>query len=189
MKKLKIFLLGIVAFILSSCYTTIDTTQPPATYEVYQSYPYETSVYLIYNYTCMSCYYDMYPYWDTWHVRVTHFCSYHYNWYYNWYRPHHNNWYLDYKYYYNHYKYRDRSRHFIRNNQGYRNYNDRDGTKVKEVRPPVKRNETIDRKPPVKRNETIDRKPSVKRNETYKQPKVNSKPPVKKNTTRSKDRK
>jgi len=173
MKKFKILLLGIVAFILSSCYTTVDTTRPPATYEVYHSYPYETSVYLIYDFTCMHCYYDTYFYLSNWHVRITHFCSHHYNWYYTWYRPHHNNWYSDYKYYYDNYKYRDRSRHFIRNNQGYRNYDDRDGTKVYDNRKPKI---TRDKQPKIDRNKTY-KQPKVDRNKTYKQPRKTYKQP------------
>ena len=190
MKKLKYFIIGLMALVLCSCYTVVETVKTP-TEEVEYTYTEEPQIsvnidlyygFYSYRYFWYDGWYPVsiiyypywYPYWYPTYYTYWYVPYYWYPTYYTYWYPHHRHpYYNNYSYEYN---YRTRSDYKIRNS-GNRNYNTevRDGTKVKiyDRKQPVKQKTTIDRKPPVKRNTTIDRKPPVKRNTTDKNTNTN----------------
>jgi hypothetical protein len=124
MKKLKILLVGIIAFIFSgfiSAQDVHDSYRPYAPYETYIAYEYPTTVFINYDFYCSNCFYEIYYcfYCTIFHVRINLWCHNHYNWYYNWYRI---NYYQPYGYYHKHYTghryYRDVTRHYVRDQYG-----------------------------------------------------------------------
>ena len=185
MKKLYVIFFGILAFVLSGCFTSTkmsDETYAQTRVEIYLDY---------HDFSCVQCYYEMY--WcfhcQTYHVRMTHMCHNHYYWYHGWYKRHY---YKPHAYYYWHYRdhsnYRDVTRHYIRDNSGLRNH--RGGksvitdkgksrrTDVIKQQPPVRRNDNvIKQREPIKRNnDVIKQREQTKRNDNIKQS-----PPVKRN--------
>jgi len=133
MNKIKFLFIGLLAIVLSGCYTTLRTSETYA----------QTVVYIDYDFSCSYCYYEMYwcPFCQAFHVRIDHWCNHHYGWYHNWYvvhyyHPHSYSYYHG--HYHNHYVHRDHSRHYVRDNQGLRNYGNTNYIKSDRIRTDVK---------------------------------------------------
>ena len=146
--KIKLLIIGIIAFIFCGCYTS---TLNSDTYGQSDNY-----TYIEYNnFDCVDCDYEMYYCFtcQTFHIRVFHLCPYHRDWYNNWYITNH------YRYknnYMMHFNFRDKNRYFLKDHNILRD--GRQKTHDGYVQPPVKRNrDIIKRTPPVRRTETIQR--------------------------------
>jgi len=117
MTKIKFLFIGLMAFVLSGCYTSLETTETQAQVHV--------GFYINYDFYCDYCYYEMYwcPFCITYHVHINHWCDNHYYWYNNWYVVYY---YHPHSYYYNHwhnhYVHRDYHRHYVHDGNGLRNY-------------------------------------------------------------------
>lgn len=117
MTKIKFLFIGLMAFVLSGCYTSLETTETQAQVHV--------GVYINYDFHCGYCNYEMYwcPFCQTYHVHINHWCHNHYYWYTNWYVVYY---YYPSSYYYNHwhnhYAHRDYHRHYVHDSYGLRVY-------------------------------------------------------------------
>lgn len=123
--KSQILLIAFLASILFIGCSEFKSVSDETYAQTHSSYYYDANIYIDYDFDCAFCYYEMYWCYNcqTYHVHINHWCHNHYYWYNNWYVVYY---YQPYAYYHghytNHYYYRDVTRHYVRDNNGLRNY-------------------------------------------------------------------